>query len=355
MKKVIESELISIAHRILKMNDHTPTDILLLETEKLYQKLVVLKFYEDHKFRLDATVTQEKIEELLMHETSVAPLTQQREDVEQQREEPASTIENKGIEAPTDSLAAQEVENVNVTQEVEIPVSEDSDPEHASEPTLDPEPASDGAEQESPVQKEFQHAATSEEQKQGEELSQQPMPDAKEALDIHKETDTEAIESETAKVEFSQEIQIDPIYQISFDQIAFEKAPSKTTISTESEEVTAQADEVPTIMENQHFVTNQSATKNEVPFHQIPLNKTINDAFSNMVTIGLNDRIAFEKHLFNNSSEDLNRVISQLNTIETFQEAKDFIDDLVKPDFNFWQGKDEYAHRFMTMIEKRFL
>ena len=85
------------------------------------------------------------------------------------------------------------------------------------------------------------------------------------------------------------------------------------------------------------------------------MNKSINDAFANKISVTLNDRIAFEKNLFNGNSDDLNRVISQLNTIETYQEAKDFIEDLVKPDFNNWQGKEEFESRFMELVEKRFL
>ncbi len=72
------------------------------------------------------------------------------------------------------------------------------------------------------------------------------------------------------------------------------------------------------------------------------------------ITFGLNDKIAFEKHLFHGSSEDLNRVISQLSTYDTLHEAVDFIETMVKPDYNYWEGKDEYVKRFMEIVEKRF-
>jgi len=72
------------------------------------------------------------------------------------------------------------------------------------------------------------------------------------------------------------------------------------------------------------------------------------------MSLGLNDRIAFEKNLFGGSSEDLNRVVSQLNTLNTFEEAKDFIADLVKPDYQNWKGKEEFEERFMQLVEKKF-
>ena len=81
---------------------------------------------------------------------------------------------------------------------------------------------------------------------------------------------------------------------------------------------------------------------------------SLNDRMAKGIIIGLNDRIAFMNHLFANSSEDYNRVLSQLMTFDTFQEAEDFIENMVKPDYNNWEGKDEYALRFMEIVEKKF-
>ena len=81
---------------------------------------------------------------------------------------------------------------------------------------------------------------------------------------------------------------------------------------------------------------------------------SLNDRLSKGISVGLNDRIAFIKHLFANSSEDYNRVLSQLITFDTFQEAQSFIDDMVKPDYNNWEGKEEYETRFMDIVEKKF-
>jgi hypothetical protein len=81
---------------------------------------------------------------------------------------------------------------------------------------------------------------------------------------------------------------------------------------------------------------------------------SINEAFAKTITFGLNDRIAFEKQLFAGSSEDLNRVVSQLSTFDTFEEAQNFIEDMVKPDYDNWEGKEEYVDRFMEIVEKKF-
>jgi len=82
--------------------------------------------------------------------------------------------------------------------------------------------------------------------------------------------------------------------------------------------------------------------------------KTLHDKLlKDTIKVGLNDRIAFVNHLFNYSQADFNRVLSQLNTFKTEQEAKDFIQSTVKPEYN-WEGKEAYEERLMLLIERKF-
>jgi hypothetical protein len=83
--------------------------------------------------------------------------------------------------------------------------------------------------------------------------------------------------------------------------------------------------------------------------------RSLNDKLTTKeIVIGLNDRLAFVKHLFNDSTEEFNRVLSQLNTIESADRSFAFIENMVKPEYNNWKGKDEYAARFMALVERRF-
>lgn len=82
--------------------------------------------------------------------------------------------------------------------------------------------------------------------------------------------------------------------------------------------------------------------------------KSLNDSVNKGLNIGLNDRLAFIKHLFEGQTEDYTRVLSQINTMENFEEAQNFIKGKVKPDYNYWLHKEEYSERFMNIIEKRF-
>ncbi len=88
-------------------------------------------------------------------------------------------------------------------------------------------------------------------------------------------------------------------------------------------------------------------------FEKVEPKKSLNDKLQNSIQIGLNDRIAFVKHLFNGDQNDFNRVVSQLNTFKTEKEAKKFINKMIKPDYN-WTEKEEYETRLFEIIERRF-
>lgn len=71
------------------------------------------------------------------------------------------------------------------------------------------------------------------------------------------------------------------------------------------------------------------------------------------VQIGLNDRLAFVKHLFEGNQEDFNRVLSQLNTFEAYEEAAQFLERMVKPDYH-WEDKEVYEARLREILLKSF-
>lgn len=82
--------------------------------------------------------------------------------------------------------------------------------------------------------------------------------------------------------------------------------------------------------------------------------KSLNDRLKNSIQIGVNERHAFVKNLFDGSTSDYNRVLSQLNTIKNKEEAVNFVLNMVKPDYNNWEGKEEYEIRFLALVEHKF-
>jgi len=82
--------------------------------------------------------------------------------------------------------------------------------------------------------------------------------------------------------------------------------------------------------------------------------KNLNDHFSKGLQIDLNDRLAFIKHLFETNIQEYQRVVSQIVTFSNWEEAQNFVVQIVKPDYNNWEGKEIYEERFLKIIENNF-
>ncbi|MDC6387951.1 hypothetical protein PP182_04625 [Maribacter sp. PR1] len=116
------------------------------------------------------------------------------------------------------------------------------------------------------------------------------------------------------------------------------------------EEVLTEFMSKPDLMKNDKdlFMPPSGSKKEEIP-------KSLNDRLvTKELKVDLNNRLGFIKHLFNGSTEDYNRVLSQLSTIDSHERSVSFIKNMVKPDYNNWDGKEEYELRFMEFIERRF-
>ena len=101
------------------------------------------------------------------------------------------------------------------------------------------------------------------------------------------------------------------------------------------------------IEKDENFLEAKTTKESESP-------KSLNDRLNKELQIGLNDKLAFVKHLFNDQIEDYNRTLSQLATIDSEERSISFINNMVKPDYNNWQGKEEYEARFISHIERKF-
>jgi hypothetical protein len=108
----------------------------------------------------------------------------------------------------------------------------------------------------------------------------------------------------------------------------------------------------PTPTENYREIEQSKQLDLEVSLHKP---SSLNDRLKKGINIGLNDRIAFVKHLFNGSTEDFNRVVSQLNTSSSELEALEFLNNMVKPEYNNWIGKEAYEQRLLVFLEGKFL
>ena len=302
MKKRLEAELISIAHRVLKLKNKSEIDQLYLETRKLYETLAVLKFYGDNYEQVKSEITQEDLEEKLtaneevtvslemeMKPVEVAPVIEETvaeaiPEIEVIDETDSETEEN-AIEDEEEVIEEEEIE------EEEEYVSEIANVEEEGLPMTEPET----------------------------EINFEPF------FELAAEAPKEAIVEE--KVEDKKP----EAKQISFEDLLGENY---------SEPVFVKPNDVV-------IPPSLKSVLDEKPM-------SLNDQHSKAINIGMNDRIAFVKHLFADSNEDYNRVLSQLNSFSTYNEANDFIEEIIKPDYNNWKGSEEYAERFMEIVANKF-
>jgi hypothetical protein len=84
------------------------------------------------------------------------------------------------------------------------------------------------------------------------------------------------------------------------------------------------------------------------------LNKNINDKFMKGLHVDLNDRLAFIKHLFLDNKTEYQRVISQITTFSNIEEVENFIQSMIKPEYDNWKGKEDYEKRFIEVLSKLF-
>tara|TARA_B100001057_G_scaffold490391_1_gene578547 strand:- start:3004 stop:3657 length:654 start_codon:yes stop_codon:yes gene_type:complete len=94
--------------------------------------------------------------------------------------------------------------------------------------------------------------------------------------------------------------------------------------------------------------------KEEVPSAEKETQKSLNDKFSKRLRVDLNDRLAFIKYLFDQNANDYERAISQIATLQTWEHAQKFILEIIKPDYNQWEGKEQYEIRFLKIVENNF-
>ncbi|AXG68830.1 hypothetical protein KORDIASMS9_01047 [Kordia sp. SMS9] len=272
MKKKLEGDLVSIAHRILKLKGKEDVVALHKEAKEVFEKLSVLLFFEE-QFKdtvpdyADSSFFQ-TLENVYNHDK-----------VEQNAEDDSFTRHHLVSEDPEqDDLVAPLMETIK-NMVAEMPEDGEEDPILAKETPPSPK--------------------------------------------------RETLEDILA------DVMPQPTFVKSEEVAEAEKpAPTPKVVETVTKEVKA-------------AVEVKEVKKETKP-------KSLNDRLNTGISIGLNDRIAFTKHLFDGNQEDYNRVISQLNTIESETEAKDFIYNMIKPDYNNWAGKEEYETRFMGIIERKF-
>ncbi|MBZ9777953.1 hypothetical protein LB452_03365 [Psychroflexus sp. CAK8W] len=317
MKRVLEDELISLAERILKLKNRADIHQLKKETGILYEKLSILAFAELHFGGLKSEVSKTEFKEAF---------EQQFSDID---EESGHYKSPDGMDYNPDPISEPNTEKIKdiVSQ---MPAE---------------------SEQVDLLLAEFQKLTGS--SKFSSETNQSKR-DKTSSEEDQQSPDSEAEEDKpTSNKLYPTEDDFNN-YGVHFDDLPdFEPKPEEQTTSDPSKQEYPKKDpEVPkeepksTPPEPEEITSNLNSSHSE--------KRSLNDKLKKGIKIGLNDRIAFTNHLFGGSTDDYNRVLSQLNTMSSFSEVESFIQNQVKPDYNHWAGKEATEARFMEIVERKF-
>ena len=289
MHKKLEADLISLAHSILKMKNKDDVFALKEKSKEIYEKLSLLAFVEEY---INETPNLETTKEELLDRVEEALETKENKSIVAHDSNKEIILEEKIVYNLVDEPDAVAPKNDLVDEfkeEIAKPIAKVIQPTEVDKVA---------------------------------EIIEQPFDELEEILFSKDEVEEKPKEKEIEKVE--NEIINDVV-----------KVEERKTMSLEEElKDVISVDVMADLFENAQPIS-------------------LNDKLAKNIQIGLNDRIAFVKNLFNNQQEDYNRVISQLNTFRSESEAKNFINTMVKPDYN-WDHQEELVNRFMEIIERKF-
>jgi len=342
MKKTLEAELMSIAHRILQLKNKADVHELKAVTGVLYEKLSVLSFTEKHFDGPQPTIGRKQIEKALTEE-NVEPQAEvisfpieekQPEEIKNQKE----TITEPKTEEIEEVVASTPAETPEVGE-----VLEDILPQKEEE-TKDEFRSLGGVHYDDLPQFERPSEVKAIKETKKEEISVEetlPQDTSKEEASVKKVTPEEVFQGEIeAEKTEAEEVQPEFNNEAQEEKSEIEQAKDEDLLTDEQQNLFGI---MPEFERKEDFNSRHSAKK-----------KSLNDQLKKGIQIGLNDRLSYIKHLFDGDAADYNRVLSQLNTVESLPEAQRFINDVVKPDYKNWENKEVYENRFLEAIENKY-
>ncbi len=296
MKKTIKSELVSLAHKILQLRDGADYSKMAEQARLLQEKLTILSFAEKLEKEGMPTIGLKEIEEEIMG----GPLSRKSENLEPLTSEDPEVIVEKKVETNAEKV------------EIPTPPKQTKSPEEIRAEN----------------QARFAEARSKEDfyrpdgtQFNDEEPLHEPV--IEKIKDMWPEMTPEAAD---------------------IDKVIDSIIPNQPSIGkNDSFEIGNEYGRTP-IFEPKETVVEEIEEKP----------KNLNDRLKTGLKIGLNDKLSFIKHLFSGSASDYNRVLSQLETFNSTEEAKNFINTMVKPDYNNWEGKEVQEERFMMIVEGKY-
>lgn len=306
MKKSLEAELMGLAEKILQMKNRADVHELKSATAVLYEKLSVLSFAEKHFEGAQPAIGTKHVEDALAERTEKKQVDKVKVDGSAEKDEnyyaPDGTQYNpEGITEPN-------------TEKIKDIVAQMPPEQEGIDEGLEELRSKKSIEIDDDIRNIGVHY---DDLPQFEPVTQKPKEEPK----------------DQSSSERNRNDQENPISATNSN----EGKSASNPISEHEEKLT------PPVFEP------KEETKNNPVSHK----KSLNDRLKKGISFGLNERLVYVKHLFDGSVSDYDRVLSQLNTFHSFEGAKKFIETVVKPDYNNWEGEEQYESRFMAAIKNK--
>lgn len=328
MKKKIVADLTSLAHRILQLKEKDDVQELQSIAKELYEKLTVMVFTEKHFSDVNPTAGNREIESKLEQAFTDArkDVKTVSEDVEQVMEEAQEEVREAFSNNNLSELFVPEEQDTR--EEMNLPgisTIQKMVVEMPDETPRTPEPSKN-------ISKES--TEDKDKKKQSYSTSTNSLTD----LFVPEEDSRE--EMHLPGISTIQKMIVEMP-----DKAPKTPAPGPSLPQKEGrrdlEQLTVDFQTMPV------FERKSAIQESDKP-------QSLNSKLGTGLKIGMNDRMGFVKNLFNGSNQDFNRVLSQLNTMNSFDEAQNFIYTMIKPDYNNWEGKESFENRFLELIERKY-
>ena len=396
MKKKIVADLTSLAHRILQLKDREDIHELQSMAKELYEKLTVMVFTEKHFSDVKPTAGNREVEQKLEEafadaQQDIQTVSQDVESVMEQaqnevkdafanndlsdlfisendeREEielpGISTIQKMVVEMPDEVPSTSELKNKasdHIEKEIKSAEDERRDsystttnsltdlfvPEENTREQMDlpgiatiqemmTEMPAEAPEVPKPAEKIY-HDVKKLKEKELEKERQSYTTNSLTHLVVPEEDERDGMDLPGIST-------IQKMVEEMPDEVTENAKPRepKTHSTTNLEQLTADFQTMPVF---ERKAANQESDRPQ----------SLNSKLNTGLKIGMNDRMGFVKNLFNGNNQDFNRVVSQLNTIDSYSDAQNFIQQMIKPDYNNWEGKESFESRFMDLIERKY-
>ncbi len=347
MHKKLASDLTSLAHSILQMKNKEDIVALKEKAHEVYEKLALLAYVEEY---INTTPQADTTKEALTSKIEERIILKEKSELEEKDKgkNKEEIIIHKLEEVIEEGNDTEDTTNEKIVAKNDVPKIE----EQKKLPKV-VEKENDNVEDE--IDKELVKTEKIEKLILHEE-SKKDVPAVEDILENKiseevKESEAEKITVKTEELEEKKQEKVEEVLEQPFDEL--ENLLFQEDTNTKNDAKFIEELKTPTL---------EDELKDTLPvdvmadlFQKIEPQRTINDRLqhTSTVQIDLNDRIAFVKHLFNGDQNDFNRVVSQLNTFKTQREAKNFIQRMVKPDYD-WSTKELYENRLLEIIDRRF-